>query len=154
MAQTTMGYSALDVAKWFINAADRDAGDAITHLKAQKLVYYAQGWALAHFGRPLFSDDLQAWAHGPVAVPIYTRFRNHGFDALPKQKIEVGFSNDAQRLLSAVNEKYAIYSAKQLEVMTHNEPPWRDVRGNLAPEVRCTEVIRKEAMKKYFKSLL
>jgi uncharacterized phage-associated protein len=154
MAQATMGHSALDVAKWFINATDRDAGDAITHLKVQKLVYYAQGWALAHFDRALFSDDLQAWAHGPVAVPVYNRFRGFSFDAIPKQKIDVSFNDNAFRLLTAVNDKYGIYSAKQLERMTHKEAPWKDVRGDLPPEARCTEIIPKAAMRKYFKSLL
>ena len=34
------------IARWFINHADRDAGEAITPLKLQKLIYYAQAWAL------------------------------------------------------------------------------------------------------------
>lgn len=46
--------SALELSGWFVNAADRDAGEAITHLKVQKLVYYAQAWFLANFDRPIF----------------------------------------------------------------------------------------------------
>jgi uncharacterized phage-associated protein len=140
----------LEVAKWFINAADREAGDAVTHLKVQKLVYYAQGWALALLNEPLFSEDLQAWAHGPVAPSVWSRFRNKGYEALPEQSIYRRFSGDTLRLLEQINEKYGIFSAKRLERMTHQEGPWREARGNLPPEARCSNVIRKEAMKDFF----
>ena len=39
--------TALDIAHWFAGSIDREAGDSITHLKVQKLVYYAQAWSLA-----------------------------------------------------------------------------------------------------------
>ena len=70
-AKKQPAYSPLDIAKWFINATDRDSGDAITHLKVQKLVYYAQGWAMAYLGSPLFEEDIQAWAHGPVVPSVW-----------------------------------------------------------------------------------
>ena len=46
-----MSYSAIDIAKWFLNENrsrmnDEDS-DYITHLKLQKLLYYAQGCYLA-----------------------------------------------------------------------------------------------------------
>lgn len=154
MAQTAMGYSALDVAKWFINATDRESGDAITHLKVQKLLYYAQGWSLAHYDRALFGEDLQAWAHGPVSVRVWNAYRNYGWDALPKQKLTEKFNSRAEKLLHAVNRKYGIYSAKQLERLTHSEPPWLKARGNLPPEAASNAVIERSDMKKYFKSLL
>lgn len=154
MAQTTMGYSALDVARWFINATDRESGDVITHLKVQKLIYYAQGWSLAHFDRPLFAEELQAWAHGPVAVQVWNRFRDYRFDAIPIQKGEIKFNAAAVSLLTAVNDKYGIFMAKRLEKMTHEEAPWKNARGDLPPEAKCQEIITKDSMKKYFKSLL
>lgn len=51
--------SALNVAKWFIQNVDRESGDDITHLKLQKLVYYAQSWYLANYAKPLFNDELR-----------------------------------------------------------------------------------------------
>ncbi len=39
--------SCFDVAKYFLAQADEDAGDLISNLKLQKLVYYAQGFHLA-----------------------------------------------------------------------------------------------------------
>jgi uncharacterized phage-associated protein len=153
MANDTMGYTALDIAKWFINATDRESGDAITHLKVQKLVYYAQGWALAYFDKPLFAEDLQAWAHGPVAPSVYDHFRDAGFQAIPEQPVTRKVTGDVAALLESVNDKYGIYTAKRLERMTHAEPPWRNARGALPPEARCSNVITKDDIKAHFSSL-
>ena len=47
-----------DVARFFIDLAKRqndlERGDLMTNLRLQKLLYFAQGWHLARFGRPLF----------------------------------------------------------------------------------------------------
>lgn len=58
---------ALDVAKYFLFLArNREAGDTISNLKIQKMLYYAQGYSLALFNKPLFDDRIEAWKHGPV----------------------------------------------------------------------------------------
>lgn len=50
-----------DAADYFLSKIDEDAGDVITNLKLQKLVYYAQGFSLALCGRPLFAERIEAW---------------------------------------------------------------------------------------------
>ncbi|HSX79064.1 MAG TPA: type II toxin-antitoxin system antitoxin SocA domain-containing protein, partial [Candidatus Saccharimonadia bacterium] len=55
-----------DVAQYFLAKADEDAGDLMSNLKLQKLVYYAQGFALALLDKPLFPQCIEAWIHGPV----------------------------------------------------------------------------------------
>ncbi len=42
----TYGYKPTTIAYWFLNATNYN-GDFITHLKLQKLIYYAQSWMLA-----------------------------------------------------------------------------------------------------------
>lgn len=79
-------HTANDVAKWFLSRVDRDSGDSITHLKLQKLVYYAQAWNLAHFGEPLFDEELKAWTHGPVAPSVWHEYKDSRWDALPACK--------------------------------------------------------------------
>lgn len=153
MASTFRSYTALDIAKWFINATDRESGDAITHLKLQKLLYYAQGWALVQLERPLFDEDFEAWAHGPVVPSVYQHFRDKGYQALEPQRITRKLPKDITSLLDSILESHGIYSAKQLEKMTHGEAPWRAARGDLAPEARCTNIITKEEMARYFKEL-
>ncbi|KJW07325.1 Panacea domain-containing protein [Orientia tsutsugamushi] len=57
--------SCFDVASYFLVLVDRAAGDVITQLKLQKLVYFAQGAHLALFDKPLFKEDIEAWENGP-----------------------------------------------------------------------------------------
>ena len=54
---------AIDVARYFLLVASSlEAGDTISNLKMQKMLYYAQGWHFAHFNTPLFDDEIEAWA--------------------------------------------------------------------------------------------
>jgi uncharacterized phage-associated protein len=62
--------SAIAVANWFIEQ-NRIAPSDLTHLKIQKMLYFAQGWHLAYFDVPLFEDPIEAWKYGPVVRPVY-----------------------------------------------------------------------------------
>ena len=143
-------YTALDIARWFINATDRESGDDMTHLKLQKLLYYAQGWALALLGDPLFDEEMQAWAHGPVAPSVWEEYREFGYDLLPPSRVRKKIDDKTTRLLESVNDNYGIFTAKRLEKMTHEEPPWKEARGKLAPEERSNARISKNTMKEFF----
>lgn len=143
MVTKSLGYEASDIAKWFVNETDRESGDDITHLKVQKLVYYAQGWSLAHFNAPLFDEDLEAWAHGPVAPSVWNKFRAFGYISIPMQKITRKLAVPHATLLASVSEIYGIYTAKRLESMTHKERPWLIARGSIPLHERCSEKIKK-----------
>lgn len=144
--------TALDVATWFLGNIDRSAGDSITHLKLQKLVYYAQAWSLAFLDKPMFDEDIQAWAHGPVAPSVYRAFAGEGWNALdvPDRSLEGCFDEDQGALLMEVADVYGNLSAKQLENVTHAESPWRDARGNIPDEAPSKAVLLKERMKEYY----
>ncbi len=64
-----------DVAEYFLSLADEEAGDFLSNLKLQKLVYYAQGFHLALFNRPLFMAAIHAWQHGPVVPELYHAYK-------------------------------------------------------------------------------
>ena len=44
---------------------------AMTTMKLQKLCYYSQAWSLAWDDKPLFDEDFQAWANGPVCPELF-----------------------------------------------------------------------------------
>lgn len=62
-------------AKFFIMLANQRDDDFITNLKLNKLLYYAQGAYLARTGRPLFNEQIEAWAYGPVVPSIYRKYK-------------------------------------------------------------------------------
>jgi uncharacterized phage-associated protein len=146
-------YSPVEIGNWFLCSIDRDAGDSITHLKLQKLVYYAQAWSLVLLERPLFEEDFEAWAHGPVAPSLYGEHKGFGWDSLPLPSVCNHLDDDAEELLTQVLDTYGQHSAKHLEALTHDEAPWTDARGDLAPEVASSSVISKESMHVFYTEL-
>ena len=56
----------------------------ITPLALQKALYYIQGFHFAFYRTFLFSEDCQAWTHGPVYRDIYFRYRDYRFDPIEK----------------------------------------------------------------------
>ena len=141
--------AAKSIAGWFVNSVDRDAGDAPTHLKIQKLVYYTQAWYLANFDRPIFDEDMLAWTHGPVIPSVYEKYKGMSFNALPlegRAKIPAALIP----FLNEVNNRYGQFTAKKLERLTHLEDPWKATRGSLPLEARCTKPIDKLLIRNFY----
>jgi uncharacterized phage-associated protein len=142
---------ATDAARYFLSLSDEDAGDTISNLKLQKLLYYAQGFHLALFDAPLFGDRIEAWTHGPVVPSVYHDYKAHGSGAIPIPGDFDPLSVDEQtrELLDEVNDVYGQYSAWKLRNMTHVESPWCDAYAE-GPSTPIEPV----AMKAYFQTLL
>lgn len=77
----------------------------------------------------LFTEQPQAWVHGPVFPSLFREYRELGWHEIPRIDDEVVFENDdVQALLDAIWDKFGKYSADQLEAMTHSEQPWVEAR--------------------------
>lgn len=142
-----------NVADYFI-AVSNESGDSITNLKLQKLVYYAQAWYLANFKNALFGEDFQAWVHGPVIPDLYEAFKEFGATPIKKdiklENVEKKFNEETLAYLNEVAKVYMPCGAYQLEMMTHKEDPWVKARGGCAPDEKCTNIIDKGDMQKYY----
>src|ERR1700740_211534 len=96
--------SALDVARYFLAIVDEDAGDNMTHLKLQKLLYYAQGFYLAmHAGGSFFAEPIEAWDHVPVVPQIYQAFKHYANNPLgrPEDFDPQDYAPEVRELLDA-----------------------------------------------------
>ena len=143
--------TAIDVANWFISNTDRDAGSAITHLKVQKLVYYAQSWYLALNNKKLFDGEFQAWTHGPVEIGVWHHFKEHSYSDITEPKgCLPEFDKETDDYLESVHQKYSIYDAKELERFTHEEDPWKITRGGLPLEAKCIKNIDEIIMRDFY----
>lgn len=136
----------IEVLRFFLElqSMDVDSGDVITDLKAQKLLYYAQGMSLAKLNEPLFNDDFVAWQHGPVIPELYNELKKFGSQQIElKEDLEIKkFSNKEQELLISVYKTFGQYSAWKLRDMTHDEAPWKSVN--------IGETITKESIRAFF----
>lgn len=141
------------IADYFILRA-RETGEPITHLKLQKLVYYAQAWYLALNGKRLFNGDFQAWVHGPVSRDLYNRFRGFAWKPIDDEISEPSLPDDIREHLEEVWEVYGGFTAFDLERITHEEDPWLRARAGLPPDANCENVISDEDMKSYYRRRL
>lgn len=149
----TPKYTPQQIADWFLCTIDREAGDSLTHLKLQKLIYYAQAWALVFFDEPLFAESIQAWTHGPVVYSVFQRFCDSGWDALTIPAVCPELESQTTDLLNEILRVYGQLNAKHLERLTHQEAPWKEARGDLPPEAYSNNVISKDSMKSFYKKL-
>ncbi|EDN71261.1 phage-associated protein [Beggiatoa sp. PS] len=135
-----------DVARYFLAQVDEDAGDLISNLKLQKLVYYAQGINLALHELPLFPETLEAWIHGPVVPVLFYTYQRYNANAIPPPN-DLDFSIYNSQIRELLDEVYVVfgqYSAWKLYQMTHEEPPWKNT--SIGTEISL------ELMSDYFKT--
>lgn len=131
----------------------------VTPLALQKILYFIQGLYFSKYGIPLFSDNCQAWVHGPVYTEIYDMFRGFRYDPIDDPRFELlkGKSNDLnekeREVIDLVVNTFGMYGGKVLERITHKEDPWRDAREGCLENEPSQEEISKEAIKEYFVSV-
>lgn len=140
---------AIDVADYILQRLG-----GMSAMKLQKLAYYSQVWSLVWTERPLFSDEIEAWANGPVIRSLYQKHRGHF-------RIEKGFfggeigrlSADQGDVVKKVLKFYGPKDPQWLSNLTHLESPWKDARNGLEPGERGDKVITKESIIEYYANL-
>lgn len=131
----------------------------VTPLALQKILYFIQGLYFSRYGTPLFSDNCQAWVHGPVYVEIYDMFSSFRYDPINDPRFELlkGKSIDLDKkereVIDLVVNTFGMYGGKVLERITHKEDPWINAREGYSENEPSQEEISKEAIKEYFVSV-
>ena len=124
----------------------------MTTMKLQKLTYYCQAWSLAWDNEPLFEEEFQAWANGPVSPALYKThsgiFRIDE-DFLQSKHFE-GFTPEQKDTMNAVLRDYKEYTAMELSNMTHQERPWKEARAGVSDGERSTNPVDKEIMQEFY----
>lgn len=141
--------SALDIAWFFISKGSKD--DSMTQLRVLKLVYYAQGFYLGLYGKPLFSGDIEAWEYGPVVLDVRRHLITYGAKPIPliEKPSEVAIQDQQIiQFLERIWHYFGGYTAGQLVDMTHQEEPWIEAYYRN----RGGHMISQEIMKTYFSS--
>jgi uncharacterized phage-associated protein len=127
-----------DVADYFIVATRCDCengqnDDVITHLKLQKLVYYAQGFSLAFNNEPLFDEPIEAWDHGPVCPQLYQKYKSFGREPINSNlhldDVCSKFTERQLEILEIVNENFGCLTGSMLRRVSHSDSAWINARS-------------------------
>lgn len=139
-----------DVAKYVLEHTGK-----ITTMKLQKLVYYCQAWSLVWDEVPLFEEDFQAWANGPVCPELFERHKGRFevdvslFSNIP----DYNFSQDAIETMDSVLSFYKDKEPQWLSELTHKDAPWKEARQGIPNGASCSNVISKDSMQQYYGGL-
>ena len=138
-----------DTAKYIL-----EKSGSMSTMKLQKLCYYSQAWALVWDDKPLFDEDFQAWANGPVCPELF--YKTQGKYSVCASDEDGGMENlsDEQKdTIGRVLEYYGCHDAQWLSQLTHMEDPWIDARKGIRPGAGCDRIITKESMALYYGGL-
>ena len=138
--------SVLDVAAYVVQKCG-----SLTTMKLQKLVYYCQAWSLAWDEEPLFDEDFEAWANGPVCPVLF--YQHKGLFSVPSTFLQAHrdypFTETQKETMDAVLRDLADKPPQWLSDLTHSELPWKNARKGCEPGEYCNAVISKEDMQQY-----
>lgn len=138
-----------DTAKYIL-----EKSGPMSTMKLQKLCYYSQVWSLVWDDAPLFNEDFQAWANGPVCPELFFKTKgSYSVNAEDETGGEENLSDSQKDTIERVIEHYGKHDAQWLSQLTHMENPWLDARKGVPSGAGCNHVITKESMAMYYGGL-
>ncbi|WP_138090797.1 Panacea domain-containing protein [Halalkalibacterium halodurans] len=164
---------AIDVANYFVHLALQQ-GSPLSHLKLQKLLYFAEAHYSLISNEPLFEGSMQKWKLGPVVPEVYHEYKTFGSRNITHipTKSEVLFDfekmefinskpndddvieriddNDKQ-IIKDVFDKYNSSDPYDLVHKTHEHTLWKKDENQILSGVRDLEY-DKDEMRHYFRA--
>lgn len=144
--------TASELARYIVKAF-QEAGDPVTNLKLQKLLYYVQGWHLVIHDKPAFNERMEAWIHGPVQPGVYGEYKWYRWNPITDDVSVPALDKELVELTNEVLDAYGGDSGYELEIRTHHETPWLEARNGIPPDQESTAIISHESMKLFFSRL-
>ena len=141
------------VANYFLSKID------MTNKKMQKMLYYAYSWYIVGYNdsenvnKVLFIEQPEAWIHGPVFPTIYDKYKIFGWNIIPKFTEEIDIDIELKTFLDEIINVFGKYDGDQLELMTHNEFPWKNARNNLDSTLPSNNKIQLKDIYNYYSAL-
>lgn len=140
----------IDVAKYILSKMG-----SLTTMKLQKLCYYAQAWNLVWEEVPLFDEDFEAWANGPVCPVLYGKHK--GIFKISEDMFNDGsldeITDEMAENIDLVLDFYGDKEPFWLSNLTHQEQPWVMARDGYGIGESCSVKISKESMQVYYSAL-
>ena len=142
--------SVFDVATYIL----QQLGD-MSCMKLQKLCYYAQAWSLVWDGAPLFDEDFEAWASGPVCPELFQKTQGKFIVHASDEQGDVSLLSDNQKdSIDKVLEFYGDKDAQWLKQLTIMEDPWRLAWRGVLIDDELSNIVSKDSMVLYYSSIL
>lgn len=138
-----------DVAKYIL-----EYKGTMSTMKLQKLCYYAQAWSLVWDDEPLFAEEFEAWANGPVCRELFMKTQGqYSVSASDETGGSDDLTDNQKDTINQVLKHYGDHNAQWLSQLTHMEEPWNQARVGIPAGMGCNRIISKESMAIYYGGL-
>jgi uncharacterized phage-associated protein len=157
-------HDARAVANFLIDRA-ASVGLPLQIMTLLKVLYFAHGWYLAKFSKPLIAQPFEAWKYGPVNRVVYDQFKNYGKKSIAKKAVSFdptkmkfvdtpySFDQDTTALLENIFDYYAKFHPFALSHLTHERGgPWDKVWSAAQHRAVPGMVIPNELIRDWFQS--
>lgn len=118
-------YKAMDVAHYIIQREWKE-NRAVSNLRLQKLLYFAQGFFYSCGEEGCFKDKIEAWDFGPVVPEVYRVYKKYGsciIINIPKNMIDE-ISDEHKKMIDMVLDECSDKSTFELVKISKNQTPW------------------------------
>jgi uncharacterized phage-associated protein len=147
-----MSLTVFDVASYVLSKLP---DKTCTTMKLQKLIYYCQAWSLVWDDAPLFPENIEAWANGPVVPELYRYHK--GMFIISYDQMSLGndmkLNKNQQETVDSVLAYYGDKHSQWLIDLTHMEAPWINARKGLSRLEKGNRIIKLDDMVEYYSSL-
>ena len=113
----------------------------VTPLQLQKMLYYTQACFIIFYNKLAFTDECEAWVHGPVYRNLWEKYKDYKYESISQAVQIPQLKSEEEAILNLVIEYFGKYSGKVLEEFTHKELPWLKAREGLAQNEPSTRII-------------
>lgn len=142
-----------DVAKYILKKEG-----PVSAMKLEKLCYYSQAWSLVWDEEPIFDEDFEAWANGPVCRRLYNIHRGMfrvSSDDISDKMCDGNLTDNQIDTIDRVLSYYGDKAAYWLSELTHQERPWKQTRheAGVAAGEPCDRIIDKDLILDYYSGL-
>jgi len=143
-------YASTLIARRLLSLAEADQRPK-TPLEIVKLTYLCHGWHLTLTGKPLVSENAEAWQYGPVYPELYHAVKHYrASPVLDVPKSGVEFFGDreidatANQVIQNVFSAYKSFNGVQLSALTHQKgTPWDQTWDGSRNKTIPDELIKK-----------
>lgn len=119
--------NAKQIARIFEYLGMKSEGTPVEKTRLNKLLFFAQGHALAELGHGLFQNQIDAWSFGPVVAVVYTGFEKILEDTKKNGISDIQIAPDELDIIMDVWDHYHLYTATELVTLTHEQgTPWQE----------------------------
>ena len=129
----------------------------ISTVRLQKLIYFCQAHALVWDEEPMFTEEIEAWANGPVVRELFdfhrgmysVSWKDFRYKGVPDNVLD-----KHKETVRVILDSYENVSTQSLVDETHNDDVFVKARHGLAPLERGDRIMHLEDIALYYSAVL